>query len=207
MAFFYLMELTNQNSNYEKEHGYCAHSLAAITALHLFNYEKVNLYYCFPFDSCCRTPSSKKYSCEDYIGNNHPPLRFKSTFMKPVIKLITCLLITVILFLNSCKKEYSCENCIGNNEPPVAHAGKDTIIILPVDSVILDGRASTDDKKIVSYQWTKISGPDTFKILQPTAAKTVVNKLVKGVFEFELKVTDAGMQPGFCAWRTCITEC
>jgi hypothetical protein len=26
MAFFYVMELTNQNSNYEKEHDYCAHS-------------------------------------------------------------------------------------------------------------------------------------------------------------------------------------
>ena len=60
----------------------------------------------------------------------------------------------LLLFL-SCKKEYSCENCIGNNKPPVAHAGKDTTIILPVDSVILDGRASTDDKKIVSYQWTR----------------------------------------------------
>ena len=95
------------------------------------------------------------------------------------------------MFYVSCKKEYSCENCIGNNKPPVAHAGKDTTIILPVDSVILDGRASTDDKKIVSYQWTKISGPDTFKIVQPTAARTTVNKLVKGVFEFELKVTDA----------------
>src|SRR5664279_4025273 len=94
------------------------------------------------------------------------------------------------LFL-SCKKEYSCENCIGNNKPPIAHAGKDTTIILPVDSVTLDGSASTDDKKIVSYQWTKISGPDTFKIVQPTAARTTVNKLVKGVFEFELKVTDA----------------
>ena len=111
--------------------------------------------------------------------------------MKLIIKLITCLLITVILFLNSCKKEYSCENCIGKNKPPIANAGKDTTIILPVDSVILDGSASTDDKKIVSYQWTKISGPDTFKIVQPTAARTTVNKLVKGVFEFELKVTDA----------------
>src|SRR6266705_6122780 len=64
-------------------------------------------------------------------------------------------------------------------------------LFLPFDSVILDGRASTDDKKIVSYQWTKISGPDTFKIVQPTVARTIVNKLVNGVFEFELKVTDA----------------
>src|SRR6476619_6578078 len=112
---------------------------------------------------------------------------FKSTFMKPVIKLITCLLITVILFLNSCQKKFLCPDC-HSNKPPIAHAGKDTTIILPVDSVTLDGSASTDDKKIVSYQWIKISGPDTFKIVQPTAARTTVNKLVKGVFEFELKV-------------------
>ena len=57
--------------------------------------------------------------------------------------------------------------------------------------MILDGSASPDDKKIVSYEWTKILGPDTPKIVQPTAAKTTVNKLMKGVFKFELKVTDA----------------
>ena len=111
--------------------------------------------------------------------------------MKRILKSAAFVLLATVLFYVSCKKEYSCENCIGKNKPPVALAGKDTTIILPVDSVILDGSASTDDKKIVSYQWTKISGPDTFKIVQPTAARTTVNQLVKGVFEFELKVTDA----------------
>ncbi len=111
--------------------------------------------------------------------------------MKRILQSAAFVLLATVLFYVSCKKEYSCENCIGNNKPPVAHAGKDTTIILPVDSMILDGRASTDDKKIISYQWTKISGPDTFKIVKPTVARTTVNKLVKGVFEFELKVTDA----------------
>ena len=37
--------------------------------------------------------------------------------MKLILKIIACLLITVILFLNSCKKEYSCENCIGKTPP------------------------------------------------------------------------------------------
>ena len=115
----------------------------------------------------------------------------KFIILKRKLKSAAFVLVATVLFYVSCKKEYSCENCIGNNEPPVAHAGKDTIIILPADSVILDGRASTDDKKIVSYQWTKISGPDTFKIVQPTVARTTVNTLVKGVFKFELKVTDA----------------
>jgi len=61
----------------------------------------------------------------------------KSTFMKLIIKLTTCLLITVILLLNSCQKEYSCEDCIGNNHPPLAVAGPDTLITLPTDSVLL----------------------------------------------------------------------
>ncbi len=111
--------------------------------------------------------------------------------MKNVSPFIVLTAALGMLLFFSCKKEYSCEECIGNNKPPIANAGKDTTIILPVDSVMLDGSASTDDKKIVSYQWTKISGPDTFKIIQPTAARTTVNKLVMGVFQFELKVTDA----------------
>ena len=115
----------------------------------------------------------------------------KFIILKRILNSAAFVLLATVLFYVSCKKEYSCENCIGNNKPPVAHAGKDTTIILPLDSVILDGSASTDDKKIVSYQWTKISGPDTFKIVQPTAARTAVNQLMKGVFEFELKVTDA----------------
>src|SRR5664279_3605142 len=102
--------------------------------------------------------------------------------MKFLIKVAAGILFLGIVFHLSCQKKFLCPDC-DSNKPPIAHAGKDTTIVLPVDSVILDGRASTDDKKIVSYQWTKISGPDTFKIVQPTAARTTVNKLVKGVFE------------------------
>ncbi len=110
--------------------------------------------------------------------------------MKRVLKIATFISMLGVLVHLSCQKKFLCPDC-DSNKPPIAHAGKDTTIVLPVDSVILDGSASTDDKKIVSYQWTKISGPDTFKIEQPTAARTTVNKLVRGVFEFELKVTDA----------------
>ncbi|MBK8553438.1 MAG: hypothetical protein IPL53_21180 [Ignavibacteria bacterium] len=44
------------------------------------------------------------------------------------------------------------------NQPPVANAGADEIITLPVNSVNLNGSASTDDYNIVSYQWTKLTG-------------------------------------------------
>jgi hypothetical protein len=116
----------------------------------------------------------------------------KSTFMKPVIKLITCLLITVILLLNSCKKEYSCEDCIGNNHPPLAVAGPDQVITLPTDSVLLDGSKSSDpDGKISEWQWTKISGPDSITIVNPTSAQTWVTHLEEGNYLIELKVTDS----------------
>ena len=70
--------------------------------------------------------------------------------MKRILKLQLLFYWEVLVYV-SCKKKYFCENCDGNKRPG-AHAGKDTTIVLPVDSVILDGSASTDDKKIVSYQ-------------------------------------------------------
>lgn len=39
--------------------------------------------------------------------------------------------------------------------PPVANAGQDMIIYLPHNSVTLNGSLSTDDKGIVSWEWTK----------------------------------------------------
>jgi dipeptidyl aminopeptidase/acylaminoacyl peptidase len=99
----------------------------------------------------------------------------------------------VVVGLLSCKKEHSCEKCIGSNDPPVTNAGKDTSITLPVNNVMLDGSASTDpDNNIVSYAWTKISGPSSFNIVNVNAVQTQVSNLVKGVYQFELKVTDAG---------------
>src|SRR6478736_4080809 len=104
----------------------------------------------------------------------------KSTFMKLIIKLITCLLITVIIFLNSCKKEHSCQSCIGNNRPPVACAGADRTITLPTDTVTLDGSCSTDpDNNISSYQWTKVAGPASLTIANANAATTQVSNLTE----------------------------
>jgi hypothetical protein len=54
-------------------------------------------------------------------------------------------------------KEYSCENRKPVNQPPVANAGRDTTIKLPTDSIMLDGKASTDPGgTITSYKWAKI---------------------------------------------------
>ena len=58
---------------------------------------------------------------------------------------------------------------------------------------MLDGSASTDpDNNIVSYAWTKISGPSSFNIVNVNAVQTQVSNLTEGIYQFELKVTDAG---------------
>jgi hypothetical protein len=105
-------------------------------------------------------------------------------------KYVFLLLVPVFIF-PSCKRELSCEGCAANNKPPVAMAGPDTPITLPTDSVSLDGSASNDpDGKISAWQWTKITGPASFQITNAKTAKTIVKKLVVGVYQFELKVTD-----------------
>jgi hypothetical protein len=66
----------------------------------------------------------------------------------------------------SCNKEYSCEGCKENNKPPIAIAGPDQLITLATDSVLLDGRSSSDpDGTISEWLWTKISGPASFAII------------------------------------------
>jgi hypothetical protein len=117
--------------------------------------------------------------------------------MKSKLKNAILVLLAGISVFVSCKKEYLCENCGNNppvgvqNKPPIAKAGADQTITLPIDSVLLDGSASTDpDGSIKSFNWEKISGPASFKILNADSVKTKVSQLVQGVYQFELNVTD-----------------
>ncbi|HUS00270.1 MAG TPA: PKD domain-containing protein [Chitinophagaceae bacterium] len=111
--------------------------------------------------------------------------------MKKVITILVC----SVLF-HSCKKEVK---TIVNTPPPVPNAspvtdaGPDQIIKLPLDSVLVDGSGSADATgTIVSYAWTKILGPGTFNIVKPSSEKTIINKLVTGIYQFQLTVTDNG---------------
>jgi hypothetical protein len=91
----------------------------------------------------------------------------------------------------SCRKNSECRTCRAINKSPIANAGKDTIIVLPPDSVLLNGSSSKDpDGTIKEYLWSRISGPVSFSIVDSDSPKTVVTKLTKGVYRFELKVTD-----------------
>lgn len=42
-----------------------------------------------------------------------------------------------------------------NNSPPRAHAGGKHVLVLPNNSVTLDGSGSADDQGIVSYLWIR----------------------------------------------------
>ena len=77
------------------------------------------------------------------------------------------------------------------NQPPVANAGTDVAITLPVNSVSLNGSASSDpDGTIAKYAWSKVSGPTQFLINSPGSAITVVSNLAAGTYVFRLTVTD-----------------
>jgi len=105
-----------------------------------------------------------------------------------------CLLAVIAII--SCKKEYSYEgsgNNVFGNQPPVANAGPDQTIILPANTVNLNGSNSIDpDNNIAAYKWTQITGPSGSIIANTNAAKTGVSGLTEGTYQFELKVTDAG---------------
>ncbi|MBX3255048.1 MAG: T9SS type A sorting domain-containing protein [Chitinophagaceae bacterium] len=74
--------------------------------------------------------------------------------------------------------------------PPVANAGTDQTITLPVSSVVLNGSGSTAAGTITGYAWTKVTGPAGETIEEPGEVSTTISGLVKGVYKFQLKVTD-----------------
>lgn len=111
--------------------------------------------------------------------------------MNNAVKIFACIFLVGYFFLSSCQKEVSCEGCFGDNVPPIANAGKDQFIVLPKDSVLLDGSASKDpDGSIVSYSWKYLSGPSSYIINTSSANKTIAKNLAIGTYSFELTVTD-----------------
>lgn len=77
------------------------------------------------------------------------------------------------------------------NVNPTADAGDNASITLPVNSTSLDGTGSADsDGSIVSYSWSKISGPSTYSLSGSTSATATAGNLVQGTYVFQLVVTD-----------------
>ncbi|XP_041649068.1 dyslexia-associated protein KIAA0319 [Cheilinus undulatus] len=78
----------------------------------------------------------------------------------------------------------------GSNCGPVAIVGQDRTLSLPVSSLTLDGRASTDDHGIVSYHWDAVSGPPGLKLEGGDEAVATVTGLRVGRYTFRLTVSD-----------------
>jgi hypothetical protein len=84
--------------------------------------------------------------------------------------------------------------------PPTAVAGADIIIHLPQNEVVLNGTASTDDKGIVSWLWTRNQDEEDRVHAKPvdmdgtTTPILRLSKLDVGVYKFVLKVTDTSNQ-------------
>lgn len=77
------------------------------------------------------------------------------------------------------------------NTPPISIPGANQSVTLPTSTVALDGSNSTDlDGTIVSYAWTKVSGPSGGAISTPTTATTNITGLIAGVYVYRLTVTD-----------------
>lgn len=78
------------------------------------------------------------------------------------------------------------------NQAPIARAGGDQAVVIPANStfatISLNGSSSTDDTRINSYGWRKVSGPSAL-IQSPSSAVTNVT-LPVGNYVFELRVTD-----------------
>jgi type 1 glutamine amidotransferase len=78
------------------------------------------------------------------------------------------------------------------NTAPTADAGADQTITLPVNTVSLNGSGADQDGTVVSYAWTKLSGPSGGNISSANTAATEITNLQEGVYIFRLTVGDNG---------------
>jgi len=77
--------------------------------------------------------------------------------------------------------------------PPTAIAGEDVVIYLPQTEVTLNGNKSTDDKKIVEWEW-KAMGDKGVDMQDTHTPFLKLSHLEEGLFEFVLKVKDESGQ-------------
>ena len=112
----------------------------------------------------------------------------KPIVMKSILKVAASFLIAPVIFI-SCRKD----SAPIANSAPIAYAGNQIVIRLPLNTILLNGKGTDGDGYIVSYMWSKISGPSSFLIVNPNNASTEVRNLVDGDYNFQLKVTDNDM--------------
>jgi len=97
------------------------------------------------------------------------------------------------LGLISCHKDI--DNAIETepviNTAPYAVAGHDLWLLVPADTVELNGAIADDENNIAFHRWKQISGASNAVIVAPNNLSTKVRNLQKGDYQFELSVTDS----------------
>ena len=76
-----------------------------------------------------------------------------------------------------------------SNKPPVVKAGSDRTLVLPANSLYVQGSADDPDGKIASFTWTKVSG-GTASLSGANSAKFRAYNLKEGIYVFRLTVKD-----------------
>lgn len=76
------------------------------------------------------------------------------------------------------------------NKAPIANAGSTQTILLPDNTVTLNGKGTDSDGTISKYSWKKILGKQNGSIVSPLSARTILFNLTTGVYKYELMVTD-----------------
>ncbi|MEX6688729.1 PKD domain-containing protein [Danxiaibacter flavus] len=75
---------------------------------------------------------------------------------------------------------------------PVAIIKGDTLVTLPVDSIVLSGNASFDTvAAITSYKWQYVAGPQSFGISDSSKSSVNINRLVVGMYVISLTVMNS----------------
>ncbi len=87
-------------------------------------------------------------------------------------------------------------NGTGVNQPPVVNAGSNVTITLPTNTVALNGSATDPDGVVGAYEWSKVSGPDTYTLTNNKSANATLSNLVEGVYVFNLRAWDNLWLPG-----------
>ncbi|KAK6474373.1 dyslexia-associated protein KIAA0319-like protein [Huso huso] len=80
------------------------------------------------------------------------------------------------------------------NQPPVARISGNVQLTLPLNMAALDGSESSDDKGVVTYQWSRDEGsPAAGDVLNQSDRQPVLllTNLVEGTYIFNLRVSDA----------------
>lgn len=96
----------------------------------------------------------------------------------------------------------------GIDYPPEANAGPNVIVYLPHNSVTLNGSLSTDDREIVSWEWTKDSNDQSKAVdMQDTRTPFLkLSNLEEGIYTFVLKVMDASNQSSTSTVRVFVKQ-